>query len=151
MEGKNGASRMLLLLYGMLILALLVLAAAEAKLCGAALGAAREHDHRRTALAFIQSRTAACEGSAGAYLTDGPEGAMLCLPEAGSGFETRIYLWQNTLRSELTAEETADPENGEIICALEEFDLSWQRENLLRITADGLTGYAAVLGGDCRG
>ena len=65
MEGKNGASRMLLLLYGMLILALLVLAAAGAKLCGAALGAAREHDHRRTALAFIQSRTAACEGSAG--------------------------------------------------------------------------------------
>lgn len=152
MEERKGTSVALLMLYGLLITALLVLAVTGAKLYGAIGRAAQTRADIRSALAYIQSQTAGCEGTGGAYLTAGPEGTMLCLPEPEGDYETRIYLYQGFLRSELSAlDEEARPEEAEVICPLSEFSIGWQAENLLVFTADGKTAWAAVGGGDGRG
>lgn len=151
MEERQSTSFMLLALYALLIVALLVLVVSGAKLYGSAVDDREAHALSRSALSFVQSQTAACEGKLGAYLAEGPEGSMLCLPEPDGRFETRIYLYENALRAELSEKSApVSPENSETICALAQFDLSWESENLLKITADGRQAYAAVAGGEAR-
>lgn len=91
---------MLLLLYALLIASLLVLTLAGARLYSDTMDARDAHAKQRSALSYIQSQTAACGGKGNIRLIDGPEGPAVCLREPESDFETRIYLYENALRTE---------------------------------------------------
>ena len=140
---RNSTSLMLLLLYALLIASLLVLT-----LAGARLDARDAHARQRSALSYIQSQTAACGGKGNIRLIDGPEGPAVCLREPESDFETRIYLYENALRTEfsrVTAE--IDPNNAEKLCDLKTFKAELSESGLLTITADGMTAGAYCDGG----
>ena len=65
-----------------------------------------------------------------------------------SDFETRIYLYENALRTEfsrVTAE--IDPNNAEKLCDLKTFKAELSENGLLTITADGMTAGAYCDGG----
>ena len=82
---------------------------------------------QRSALSYIQSQTAACGGKGNIRLIDGPEGRR-CLRERESDFETRIYLYENALRTEfsrVTAE--IDPNNAEKLCDLKRLKPSFRK------------------------
>ena len=73
---------------------------------------------------------------------------MVCLREPESDFETRIYLYENALRTEfsrVTAE--IDPNNAEKLCDLKTFKAELSESGLLTITADGMTAGAYCDGG----
>lgn len=138
---------MLLLLYGFLIVSLLVLVYSGASLYSAVEDARQGNGNRRSALSFVQSQVAGCR--TGVTIKPGPEGQMLCLPEADTAYETRIFLYRGELRTAFVPED--DPLEGEAgapICPASEFGLAWQGEGLLRISADGAVGYAACLRGE---
>ena len=135
---RNSTSLMLLLLYALLIASLLVLTLAGARLYSDTMDARDAHAKQRSALSYIQSQTAAC----------GPEGPAVCLREPESDFETRIYLYENALRTEfsrVTAE--IDPNNAEKLCDLKTFKAELSENGLLTITADGMTAGAYCDGG----
>lgn len=148
MEKRQGSARMLLLLYGMLIGALLILAVAGARCYAGALEKREAHTAQRSALSFIQSQIAACAGKGQVSLTQGPQGQALCLKESDSDYETRIYCYDGGLYSEFSqSDRQLSPENGERICDLAELDFSWENERLLKISAQGRTAYACCDGG----
>lgn len=148
MEKRQSTSRMLLVLYGMLIAALLVLTLAGARLYTAAVTAREAHAQQRSALAFVQSQVASCAGKGNVYLMDGPEGTSLCLREPDTDYETRIYLYEGGLYSEFSRSDSAiQPENGTKICDMTSFSAEWQSDRLLEITANGMTAYACCDGG----
>ena len=99
---RNSTSLMLLLLYALLIASLLVLTLAGARLYSDTMDARDAHAKQRSALSYIQSQTAACGGKGNIRLIDGPEGSAVCLREPESDFETRIYLYENALRTEFS-------------------------------------------------
>lgn len=132
---KDRSSLLLLLLYGVLIAALLILAAAGAKLYSHVLAARQVHSHQRLALSYVQSQAAGFSGDR-VILAEGPEGTMLCLKEADGTFETRIYYYAGSLRTEFCPVERAcNPEGSQRICDLESFELT-REGNLLRIVTD---------------
>lgn len=148
MKEKRAASMMLLLLYSLLILALLVLTVAGARLYRQALDAHAEQSRQRGALSYIQSQAALCQGQGQISLEDGPEGTMLCLNEPDSDFETRIYQYADTLRTEFSRQDQpVMPENSEVVCALDSLELHWENEKLLCITADGRQAWVWYQGG----
>lgn len=147
MQRKERTSSMLLILYALLITALLVLVVAGARFYGSAVDSKLLHSSRRSALSYIQSQLAAFE-SCPVALEPGPEGDMLCIYEQDGQYVTRIYLSGGYLCTELSQPQTpAGPERGEKICALTEFTLTREPGGLLKITADGLEGWA-FCGGD---
>ena len=148
MEKRQGSVRMLLLLYGMLIGALLILAVAGARCYAGALEKREAHTAQRSALSFIQSQVAACAGKDQVTLRQGPQGQALCLKESDSGYETRIYCYDGGLYSEFSrVDSELRPEAGERICDLRELEFSWETERLLKITAQGRTAYVCCDGG----
>ena len=133
---RNSTSLMLLLLYALLIASLLVLTLAGMRL------------YSDTMDARDASQAAACGGKGNIRLIDGPEGPAVCLREPESDFETRIYLYENALRTEfsrVTAE--IDPNNAEKLCDLKTFKAELSENGLLTITADGMTAGAYCDGG----
>ena len=91
---------------------------------------------------------AAGGGKGNSRLTAGPAGPAVCLREPESDFETRIYLYENALRTEfsrVTAE--IDPNNAEKLCDLKTFKAELSENGLLTITADGMTAGAYCDGG----
>lgn len=148
---KSAASLMLLLLYSLLILALLVLTVAGARLYRQALAAQTEQSRQRGALSYIQSQAALCQGQGQILLADGPEGTMLCLHEPDSDYETRIYQYEDTLRTEFSRRDwPVTPENSEVVCALDSLEMDWQSEDLLCVTADGRQAWVWYQGGASR-
>ena len=148
MEKRQGSARMLLLLYGMLIAALLILAVAGARCYAGALEKREAHTAQRSALSFVQSQVAACAGKGQVSLRQGPEGQALCLKETDSDYETRIYCYDGGLYSEFSRADSAlQPENGERICDLTALTFSWETDQLLKISAQGRTAYACCDGG----
>lgn len=147
MAEKQKTSLMLLVLYTLLIAALLILTVFGARLYAAAVQAQNRHGQDRSALAFLQSQLQSFE--AGVSLKEGPEGTMLCLSEGDSGYETRIYLYDNALRTQLWDPSSPFlPEAGEKICGLSSLTLEWETPELLKITADGRFAYAHCPGGE---
>ena len=149
MKEKNGTSLMLLLLYGLLILALLLLSGAGARLYGQAISAHESQSRQRGALSYIQSQAALCQGEGQARLEEGPEGPVLCLSEPDSDYETRIYQYDHGRRTEFSRrEQPVTPENSEAVCALDSLALGWAEEDLLSVTADGRQAWVWFQGGD---
>lgn len=143
---KQTTSMMLLVLYALLIVALLVLVVMGARLYSSALDAKNAHSSRRIAISYIQSQAGGFSRDR-VELRDGPEGRMLCMQEAEDGYETRIYLYEGTLRAEFSAVDSpVDPAVSQKICDLEELDLYWQEmsDGLLHIEADGTVGYISL-------
>lgn len=152
MKEKTAASGMLLLLYSVLILALLALTAAGARLYRQALLAHETESRQRGGLSYIQSQAALCQGQGQIRLEDGPQGTMLCLREPDADYETRIYQYENALRTEFSRlDQPVNPENSEVVCALETLELSWENEKLLHITADGRQAWVWYQGGGRHG
>ena len=152
MKEKTAASGMLLALYSILILSLLALTAAGARLYRQALRAQEEQSRQRGALSYIQSQAAACQGQGQIRLENGPEGVMLCLREPDTDYETRIYQYENALRTEFSRQDQpVTPENSEVVCALETLELGWENEKLLRIAADGRQAWVFYQGGGRHG
>ena len=146
---RQSTSVMLLLLYALLIAALLVLVFSGASLYSNVVEARQVNSVRRNALSFIQSQIAGCEDSV--FLKPGPEGQMLCLPEEDTGYETRIFLRDGALRTSFVPCDTpADAETGDPVCSAERFALTWQTDALLRIDADGVSGFAACRRGEVK-
>ena len=140
---------MLMLLYSALMLALLVLVYAGASLYSSAALSQRLNADRRSALSFVQSQAAGCREKV--VLRQGAQGQILCLPEDGTDYETRIFLHEGELRTAfVTKDSPADADLGDAICPLESFALSWQSDTLLKISADGAEGFAACRRGELK-
>ena len=140
---------MLMLLYSALILALLVLVYAGASLYSSAALSQQANADRRSALSFVQSQAAGCRVNV--VLKQGSEGQILCLPEDGTDYETRIFLHDGKLRTAFVPEDSpVDADLGDAICPLESFVLSWQSDSLLKISADGAEGFAGCRRGEVK-
>ncbi len=112
---RNSTSLMLLLLYALLIASLLVLTLAGAWLYSDTMDA-RDAHAKAAQRAFVYSKPngKACGGKGNIRLIDGPEGPAVCLREPESDFETRIYLYENALRTESHGSPAEiDPNNAE--------------------------------------
>ena len=144
MEGRRSTSLMLLLLYALLILALLILVVSGARLYTNALEMKELHSEQRGALAFVQSQVAANGGAGNISIREPTNG----LKEQETAYETRIYASEGWLYAEFTKTDAeTQPDRAVQICAVSGFDVSWQTDRLLRITADGRTAYACSDGG----
>ena len=138
---------MLMLLYSALILALLVLVYAGASLYSSAVLSQQANADRRSALSFVQSQAAGCRENV--RLEQGAERQILCLPEDGTEYETRIFLHDGKLRTVFVPTYAPlDSDLGDAVCPLESFALSWQSDTLLKISADGAEGFAACRRGE---
>lgn len=145
MEKRQRAAAVQLILYGELILALLILTAAGAKLYGSALMAREAHSHQRLALSYLQSQAL---GVSSILTAPGPEGDMLVLRETDEAYETRIYVCQGNLCSAFSPVGSAlAQKNSQIICPLKELTLCWESPTQLRVTADGMEGTICSRGG----
>lgn len=148
MQDRNGTSRMLLLLYSLLILALLLLTLAGARLYSQALTRHERLSRQRGALSYIQSQVAMYRGENQIRLESGPEGTMLCLAEQDSDYEVRIYQYESTLRTQLSRrEQPVMPENSETVSKLDSLEICWAGDNLLCVTADGRQAWVWCRGG----
>ena len=135
---KQTSSFMLLLLYGILIAAMLVLTIAGAKCYTHVLDKRSGNTRQRSAISFIQTQAASCGGKGNIVLRDGPEGPAVCLGETDSAYETRVYLYGGSLCTEFSrADQPIDARNADPFCTLDSFSAEWESEELLRITADG--------------
>lgn len=148
MKYKNRTSLVLLLLYATLILALLILTAGGARLYRQALSDQAQQSCQRSALSYIQSQAALCQGKGQVRLSSGPEGTMLCLREPDSDYEIRIYQYEATLRTEFShREQPVTPEISEVVGNLESLEICWAEDSLLSITADGRQAWVWCQGG----
>ena len=144
---RRSTSMMLLILYGFLVSAMLLLTVAGVRCYGAASQRSNDHTARRSALSYVQTQAAACGGSV--ILRTGPEGNALCLREPDSDYETRIYLYEGYLCTAFTrADLPIEPEGGERLCSAAGFDAAWVGRTLLRISADGQNAYVWCPGGE---
>lgn len=148
MQDRNGTSRMLLLLYSLLILALLLLTLAGARLYSQALTRHEQLSRQRGALSYIQSQVAMYRGENQIRLESGPEGTMLCLAGQDIDYEVRIYQYESTLRTQLSRrEQPVMPENSETVSKLDSLEICWVGDNLLCVTADGRQAWVWCRGG----
>ena len=139
---RQSTSLMLLMLYAFLMAALLVLVFSGASLYADVVQTRQANTNRRDALSFVQSQIAGCR--TGILLKPGPEGLMLCLPEDGTEYETRVFLRDGALRTAFVPSDTpVDMEDAATICPASSFSLTWKMEELLEISADGAVGFAA--------
>lgn len=147
MAGRQKTGGMLLVLYGLLIGAMLVLTLAGARLYAGAVESREASARQRSALSYLQTQAAACGGAGNIYLAQGPEGTAVCLKGA-EGYVTRVYLYQGSLRTEYTREDRAmDPEQADSLCAAGSFTARWETEELLCVEADGRSAYIWCAGG----
>ena len=138
-------SLILLFLYAILILALLVLVVAGARLYSATVASRACHDNQRLALAYIQSQTAGNETQV--RTADMAFGQALLLSE-GEDLQTVIYLYGGQLRTQLwRGTMNFFPEEGNVLCDLDSLEFTWENAGLLKITAGDNTGYARCGGG----
>lgn len=138
-------SFVLLALYAVLILALLVLVVAGARLYSAAVNKRAFHDSQRLALAYIQSQTAAAQTR---VRTEDMQWGNALLLSQGEDLETVIYLYDGELRTQLWRSTTEFfPEEGNVLCDLNSLEFSWEDAGLLKITAGDNVGYARCGGG----
>lgn len=145
---KRSASLYLLALYGMMTAALLILTAAGAGIYARVLQSREANTAQRLALSYVQSQASGFSGDR-IRLADGPEGTMLCLREAESDYETRIYLYGGALRTEFCpCDRGSSPESSRSICPMERFSAEWEGENLLRICTDRGESLICCYGGN---
>ena len=148
MKKKQATALQLLVLYGLLIAAMLLLTIAGAR-CYAAVAERRSaHTQRRSAVSFLQTQAAACGGRGSVTLRDGPEGTAVCFREGGTDYETRVYLSGGALRTEFSRQDQPiEPANAEELCSADSFAAQWTHDALLEVTVDGRSAGVWCPGG----
>ena len=145
---KRSSSFMLMALYGVLIVAMLLLTIAGAECYTRVLNKHGENTRQRSAISFIQTQAASSGGKGNVVLRDGPEGTAVCLGETDSEYETRVYLYNGSLCTEFSrADQPIDARNADPFCTLSRFSAEWESEELLHITADGWNAEVWCPGG----
>lgn len=135
---KQTTPLLLLALYGLLICAMLVLAAAGVRCYTAVVETRSAHTRQRSAMAYLQTQASACGGQNAVQLREGPQGVAVCLRDPDTDYETRVYCYDGWLYTEyLRAELPMDPQKSDRLCEVQSFSAVWQSEELLRVTADG--------------
>lgn len=126
-------------LWFIVVIALLVMTVMGARCYKLAVDEKGKNDHVRETLSYIQSRA---DGSKSVALKKGPEGDMLCFPEADGDFETRIYVYGGMLTEELSQTDAAPaPEMGQAICSVQSFDAEAVDGGVILVTVDGKFAY----------
>lgn len=138
---RQSTSLMLLLLYAFLMAALLVLVFSGASLYAKVVQSRQASANRRDALSFVQSQIAGCR--TGILLKPGPEGQMICLPEDGTEYETRIFLRDGALQTAFVPGDAPADTEATPICPASQFSVTWRTETLLEISADGVVAFSA--------
>lgn len=147
METRRKTGILLLVLYGILIGAMLVLTLAGARLYAGAVESREASARQRSALSYLQTQAAACGGAGRVYLSRGPEGTAVCLRDTEE-YVTRVYLYQGSLRTEYAREDRPmEPEQADSLCAADSFTAYWETEELLCVEADGRCAYIWCAGG----
>ena len=147
METRRKTGILLLVLYGILIGAMLVLTLAGARLYAGAAESRETSARQRSSLSYLQTQAAACGGAGRVYLSRGPEGTAVCLRDTEE-YVTRVYLYQGSLRTEYAREDRPmEPEQADSLCAADSFAAHWETEELLCVEADGRCAYIWCAGG----
>ncbi|MDO4566973.1 MAG: DUF4860 domain-containing protein [Oscillospiraceae bacterium] len=135
-ENDNRKSKALLALYAMIITAALVLTVFGGRVYAALSAGREENAELRSATSYLQNKLAAADREGGIIISEGPEGALLRLPEGDSGYETRIYLYEGRLLEELSREGSElAPQSAQAICEAESFSFELLSERLARLKA----------------
>ena len=90
---KQTTPLLLLALYGLLICAMLVLAAAGVRCYTAVVETRSAHTRQRSAMAYLQTQASACGGQNAVQLREGPQGVAVCLRDPDTDYETRVYCY----------------------------------------------------------
>lgn len=144
-RNESWTAGMLLGLYGLLIVALLLLVFAGARLYRGAERTRQENTTRRSATAYLQGKLVSYDMAEGLRIEQGTFGSVLYLQEPMEGYETRVYLHEGKLMEELSPVSRAlDPDNADVICDLNSFTVTPQSDNLLLVTADGKQCYVCI-------
>lgn len=131
-------------LFGLMLACVLGPMALGSGLYGGVTRSMTANNAARASLRYLTTSVRAADAENSLRLEDGPEGVMLVLAEPDSGYETRIYLWQEQLVEEYapSGSESA-PENAQPVCACTRFDAQLQ-QRLLVLTTDQGTARVAL-------
>lgn len=94
-----------LALYLVLLGTVLTLAAVGGRLYGVLSGSRSANDARRASLIYVTARLRAADGADAVTVAQGPHSDALVLAD-GSGYETRLYVYNGALVEEYAAENT---------------------------------------------
>lgn len=145
---QQTSSLMLLILYGMLIAALLLLTIGGARCYASVVHSRNQHMHQRSSLSFIQTQVSSCGGRGNVYLAEGPEGTMVCLKDSGTDYETRVFLSEGGLYTEFARSDApVNMKNAQRLCDEDSFEAYWSSEELLHLAAGGYSAEVWCPGG----
>lgn len=134
-----------LALFALMLGCILWLTALGAGLYGRLAASSDANDQIRATLGYLVTRVRASDEVGAVSVREGPEGDMLVLADAASGYETRIYLSGGQLVEQLCAAGAAtDPAAAQPVARAESFSIQWVRPALLRLAVDGRTADAAL-------
>lgn len=94
-----------LALYLVLLGTVLALAAVGGRLYGVLSDSRAANDARRASLTYVTARLRAADAAGAVRIENGPRGDALVLAD-GSGYETRLYIYNGALVEEYAAENT---------------------------------------------
>lgn len=144
----SGARVFPLTLFGIILLAVLILVTVGTQVYKMVVEAQVDSDERRAGLSYLSARVRAADVKDSVLLREGPEGTALVLLEEdsdGSVYETRIYLYEGRLVEEYAmAGGEFSPDNAVAVAETESFLPVFTRDNLLEITTDQGTVKAAL-------
>lgn len=132
-------------LFGLMLACVLGLMALGSGLYGSITRTMTANNADRASLRYLTTSVRAADTAAGVRLDSGPEGTMLVLAEPASGYETRIYLWEDQLVEEYAPAGSAPaPENAQPVCACTRFEATFAADQLLMLTTDQGTARVAL-------
>ena len=131
-------------LFALLLACILALVVLGGGLYGSLAGAQRQNGQVRASLTYLSTRVRAADCAGAVRLEDGPEGPALILaePETGSGYETRIYLYEGRLLEDYAPAGSAlAPQDAQAVAETCCFEPAWRAPSLL----SSRTGEGTVL------
>lgn len=130
-----------LALFVLMLGCILALAAMGGSLYGSLVENRRSNDARRASLSYVSAQLRAADESGAVSVRKGPEGDALVLAEplSGSGYETRIYLYNGNLMEEYSEAGSAlSPKKAQSIAKTARFSAkiapAGQMGNLISVT-----------------
>ncbi|MCR5666848.1 MAG: DUF4860 domain-containing protein [Eubacterium sp.] len=144
----QGASISMLILYGILIVALLVLTLAGCRLYKVFTNNRMANERERAVLSYLQGKVSSLDVAGAIMVEDGPQGDsdMLVLAEEGTDYETRIFIYDGELM-ELFTQTSAptDPDDAEVIAQEDCLKITLQSEGaLMQVTTSQGTACMAI-------
>lgn len=125
-----------LALYLVLLGTVLVLAGVGGRLYGVLSGSRAANDARRASLTYVAARLRAADAAGAVRVEDRPEGDALVLDD-GSGYETRLYLYNGALVEEYAADTDYRPAAAEKVADTRTFTVVQDGARYIITTDDG--------------